>query len=141
MYEEGRLGYFVCGTGILVNMLLERGAEGDLVKAQDVTDRLAALPTDEVWTIRDVWLLRLRALLARARGDDAAYRDFAGRYREKATSLGFEGHIAWADTMTTEDNESALRNSSGPPAPELSSLGGLRVIRLHPPPPCLLAST
>ena len=105
MYEEGRLGYFVCGTGILVNMLLERGAEGDLVEAQDVTDRLAALPTDEVWTMRDVWLLRLRALLARARGDDdAAYRDLVGRYREKATSLGFEGHLAWADAMTEEDN-------------------------------------
>jgi len=89
----------------LVNMLLERGAEGDLVEAQDVTDRLAALPTDEVWTMRDVWLLRLRALLARARGDDdAAYRDLVGRYREKATSLGFEGHIAWADAMTEEDN-------------------------------------
>jgi hypothetical protein len=104
MYEEGRVGYFVWGTGILVDTLLERGAEGDLVEAQEATDRLAALPTDEVWTMRDVWLLRLRALLARARGDDAAYRAFVGRYREKVTSLGFEGHIAWADAMTEEDN-------------------------------------
>ena len=65
---------------------------------------MAALPTDEVWTMRDVWLLRLRALLARARGDDAAYRDLVGRYREIAKSLGFEGHIAWADAMTEEDD-------------------------------------
>jgi hypothetical protein len=104
MYEEGRLGYLVYGTGVLVDMLLERGAEGDLVEAQAATDRLAALPTDEVWTMRDVWLLRMRALLARVRGDDTAYRALVGRYGEKATSLGFEGHIAWADAMTEEDN-------------------------------------
>ncbi len=104
MYEEGRLGYFVYGTGILVDTLLERGAEGDLVEAQEATERLAALPTDEVWTMRDVWLLRLRALLARARGDDTAYRDLVGRYREIAKSLGFEGHIAWADAMTEDDD-------------------------------------
>ena len=49
--------------------------------------------------IRDIWLLRLRALLARARGDDVAYRDLAIRYRAMAKSLGFEGHIAWAEAM------------------------------------------
>jgi hypothetical protein len=47
----------------------------------------------------DITLLRLRALLAHARGDDAAYRDLANRYRAMAQSLGFEGHIAWADAM------------------------------------------
>jgi len=47
----------------------------------------------------DIWLLRLRALLARARGDDVAYRDLVGRYRAMAGSLGFEGHIAWAEAM------------------------------------------
>jgi adenylate cyclase len=41
----------------------------------------------------------LRALLTRARGDQAAYRDYRDRYRAMATELGFEGHIAWADTM------------------------------------------
>jgi hypothetical protein len=49
--------------------------------------------------LRDVTLLRLRALLARARGDEAAYRDLAGRYRAMAESLGFEGHIAMAAAM------------------------------------------
>jgi hypothetical protein len=49
--------------------------------------------------IRDVWLLRMRALLAHARGDDAAYRDFKDRYRARATSLGYEGHMAWAKAM------------------------------------------
>jgi hypothetical protein len=49
--------------------------------------------------IREIWLLRLRALLARAHTDDTAYRDYRDRYRDMATSLGFEGHIAWAETM------------------------------------------
>jgi adenylate cyclase len=45
------------------------------------------------------WLLRLRALPARARGDDTARRDYRDRDRALATSLGFEGHIKWADAM------------------------------------------
>jgi hypothetical protein len=49
--------------------------------------------------LREVWLLRLRALLARARGDEAAYLDFRDRYRDMAKSLGFEGHVKWADAM------------------------------------------
>jgi hypothetical protein len=44
-------------------------------------------------------LLRLRALLARACGEDVAYRDLASRHHAMAESLGFEGHIAWAEAM------------------------------------------
>jgi hypothetical protein len=43
--------------------------------------------------------LRLRALLARAHDDATAYAHFRDRYRDMATSLGFEGHIAWAEAM------------------------------------------
>jgi hypothetical protein len=49
--------------------------------------------------MREIWLLRLRALLSRARGDGLAYRDLASRYRAMAESLGFEGHIAMAKAM------------------------------------------
>ena len=49
--------------------------------------------------IRDIWLLRLRALLARAHGDEATYRDYRDRYRDMARSLGFEGHMKWAEAM------------------------------------------
>jgi hypothetical protein len=49
--------------------------------------------------ILEITLLRLRALLSRARGDNAAYRDLVGRYRAMAESLGFEGHIAMAEAM------------------------------------------
>jgi adenylate cyclase len=49
--------------------------------------------------IRELTLLRLRALLARAHGDDTAYRGYRDRYRAMATSLGYEGHMAWAEAM------------------------------------------
>jgi hypothetical protein len=63
-----------------------------------VIDRLAAAPIDDL-VVRDVTLLRLRALLANARGDEATYRDFRDRYRAMANDLGFEGHMAWAAAM------------------------------------------
>jgi hypothetical protein len=44
-------------------------------------------------------LLRLRALLARAYGDEAAYRDYRDRYRSMAASLGFKGHMKRAEAM------------------------------------------
>jgi hypothetical protein len=56
-------------------------------------------PADDGLVIREIWLLRLRALLARAHGDDTAYCDYRDRYRDMATSLGFEGHIAMAEAM------------------------------------------
>jgi hypothetical protein len=100
MHQAGRLGgYGVWGAGVLVQTLLERGAEDDLTEAQEAIDRLANLPADEGWAMREITLLRLRALLARARGDDVAYRDLAERYRTMATDLGFEGHMAMAEAM------------------------------------------
>ncbi len=99
LHQAGRLGYGVWGTGVLVETLLDRGAEGDVAEAQEAIDRLANLPADEGSAMRDITLLRLRALLARARGDDVAYRDLVSRYRAMAESLGYEGHIAWAKAM------------------------------------------
>ena len=49
--------------------------------------------------IHEIWLLRLRGLLAKAHGDEAGYRDYRDRYRALATSLGFEGHMKWAEAM------------------------------------------
>ena len=93
------LGYGVWGTGVLAEALLERGAQGDLAEAQEAIDRLANLPADEGWAMREITLLRLRALVSRARGDDVAYRDLVSRYRAMAESLGFEGHMKWAEEM------------------------------------------
>jgi hypothetical protein len=83
----------------LVETLLDRSADGDVAEAEAAIERLAAAPADEGLVIRDIWLLRLRALLARAHGDPAAYAHFRDRYRGMAKTLGFEGHMEWADAM------------------------------------------
>ena len=49
LHQAGRLGFGVFGTGVLVETLLERGAEGDLAEAQEAIDRLANLPADDGW--------------------------------------------------------------------------------------------
>jgi adenylate cyclase len=86
-------------TAVLVEALLRRGADTDLEEAQAAIDRLATVPTEPGFVLHDIFLLRLRALLARTRGDEAAYLDFRDRYRDTARTLGFEGHIAWAEAM------------------------------------------
>ncbi len=68
-------------------------------EAKAAIERLATAPLDEGLVIGEIWLLRLWALLARARGDDTGYRDYRDRYRAMATSLGFEGHMKWAEAM------------------------------------------
>jgi len=100
LFREGRLLLWgVAATGVLVETLLDDGDESDVAEAEAAIERLASAPADEGLVMRDIWLLRLRALLARVRGDEAAYRDNRDRYRDMATSLGFEGHIAWAEAM------------------------------------------
>ncbi len=86
-------------TAVLVQSLIQRGSDADLVDAADEIERLAAVPTDPGFVLNEIQLLRMRALLARARGEDAGYRDFADRYSAMAKSLGFEGHMAIAEAM------------------------------------------
>ena len=100
LFREGQpLIWGVPATGVLVETLLDRGADGDVVEAEAAIERLAAAPTDDGLAARDILLLRLRALLARAHGDAATYAHFRDRYRDMARTLGFEGHIAWAEAM------------------------------------------
>jgi adenylate cyclase len=82
-----------------VEALLRRGTDADLQDAQTAIDQLAEVPTEPGFVMHDLCLLRLRALLARAHGDDTSYRDYRDRYREMAKTLEFEGHIAWAEAM------------------------------------------
>ena len=97
---EGQLlGWGVCATGVLVESLLDRGADGDVAEAEATIKRLAAAPTEDGLVVRDILLQRLRALLARAHGDDVAYARLRDRYRDTARTLGCEGHIAWAEAM------------------------------------------
>ena len=78
---------------------MDRGTEGDLAEAQQAINWLAKLPAEEGSVIAEITLLQMRALQARARRDDGAYRGLAIRYHETARSLGFEGHIDRARAM------------------------------------------
>jgi hypothetical protein len=99
LVREGELlASGILATGVLVETLLDRGAENDVAEAQAAIDRLATAPGDGDLA-REIWLLRLRALLARAHGDAGTYAHFRDRYRDMARTLGFEGHIAWAEAM------------------------------------------
>jgi class 3 adenylate cyclase len=93
------LGWGLPVTGALVEALLDRPSADHLTGAEAAIERLASEPAEEVLAIREVWVLRLRALLARARGDDASYQDFKDRYRAMATEHGYDGHITWAAAM------------------------------------------
>ncbi|MGN6338176.1 AAA family ATPase [Mycobacterium sp.] len=99
LHRDGRFGYLPWATGVLVETLLELGAKDGLAEALQAIDRLADLRADHSSAMVEITLLRLRALMARARGDEVAYRDLVSRYLEMAESLGFEGHIAWAKAM------------------------------------------
>jgi AAA ATPase domain/Putative zinc-finger len=104
-FREGRLsGWSIPATGVLVETLLDRGAHGDMAEAEAAVERLAdapivAAPADGGFAVRDIWLLRLRALLARAHGDTASYARLRDAYRDMAEELGFEGHAEWAEAM------------------------------------------
>jgi hypothetical protein len=90
------LPWGIPATGVLVETLLDRGADADVVEAEAAIERLARLPA-VAW--RDIWLLRLQALLARAHDDAAAYAHIRDRYRDMARTLGYEGHMEWAEAM------------------------------------------
>ena len=99
LFHAGQLWFCIGATAFLVETLLDRSANGDVTDAEAAIARLAAAPADDGLVIREIWLLRLRALLARAHGDEAAYRVYWDRYRALATSLGYEGHMEWAEAM------------------------------------------
>jgi adenylate cyclase len=89
MFDRGAMFLRGVATTVLVEALLERGADGDLDEAQAAIDRLAAVPTDPGFVLHELPLLRLRALVARARGDDGPDRGFMQRYRAMAATAGF----------------------------------------------------
>jgi hypothetical protein len=89
----------VLATGVFVETLLERGTEPDVAEAAGAIEVLATPPPDGDLTVREVWLQRMRALLARARGDVAGYEQFRNSYRDMARTVGLEGHIDWAEAM------------------------------------------
>jgi hypothetical protein len=107
LHEAGRLGHGIWAAGVLVETLLERGAVGDLTEAQEAIDGLAELAVDHDSAILGVTLLRLRTLLARARGDDS-YQELVRRYRDTAKPLGYEGHSDWAEAMIADGGQPSV---------------------------------
>lgn len=91
--------YALWGTGVLVETLLERAGEGDLTEAHAAVAWLTDLAAESPSAMVEITLLRLHALLSRARGDEIAYMHLATRYRDMAESLVFDGHTAWARAM------------------------------------------
>ena len=87
-------------TTVLVEALLNRGQDCDLQLAQAAVDRLAAMPTEPVYLYHELPLLRLTAILARARGDESGFRFYRDQYCCRARTFGFEGHVALAEAMS-----------------------------------------
>ncbi|OBI77513.1 adenylate/guanylate cyclase domain-containing protein [Mycobacterium sp. E740] len=98
MFARRQYTYWIPVAGFLVDALLKRNADGDTAEAAAAIDELERAPLEGA-VIRDIWLLRLRALLANARGDDTAYRELRERYWTMADDLGYEGHQKWAAVM------------------------------------------
>jgi adenylate cyclase len=100
LYTAGGMFPLGMAVGEFVELLLRRGENNDLSEAGAAVERLTAVPTDDGFVLHELPLLRLRALLARAEGDEGRYREYAKHYRDLADSLGFEGHMALAAAMS-----------------------------------------
>ncbi|HXY64699.1 MAG TPA: hypothetical protein VEI45_10215, partial [Mycobacterium sp.] len=100
-YESGDMIWRGRATEVLVQLLVRRGSSGDQCEAQAAIDRLATVPTDPGFVLHELPLLRSRALLARARGDEDSYRDFSEQHRAKASAAGFDALIINVDANLT----------------------------------------
>jgi adenylate cyclase len=96
-YESGDMIWRARATNVLVELLIRRGANGDQREAQAAIDRLAAVPTEPGFVLHELPLLRSRALLALARGDEDSCRSFMQRHRATAAATGFDALVATAD--------------------------------------------
>jgi adenylate cyclase len=97
--DGGGVIFVPMATSVLVEALLQRGIDRDIQEAQSAIDRMSAVEIEPGIVLYNIWTLRMRALLAQAKGEDAEYRELRDRYRKMATELGFEGHMAWAESM------------------------------------------
>ena len=100
VFQSGNFAPADVVTWWLVEKLLARSGEGDVAAAETAVDRLAAaLPHAASGSFTESVVLRLRALLARANGDETGYRDYRDHYRAVARDLGFDGPMRWAEEL------------------------------------------
>ncbi|MEB3061387.1 ATP-binding protein [[Mycobacterium] zoologicum] len=99
LFESGVVIWYVPAAIRLVQLLLDRDAGGDRQEAEAILDEFAVTVNVAELGLHEAWLLYGRALLARARSDTAAYREYVNRYRAKAEVCGYARHLAMAEAM------------------------------------------
>jgi adenylate cyclase len=95
----GSIMWTIPATAALVEVLLTRRLDRDVVEADAVIAKWTTMTCELGVTLHEVWSLRMRAQLARARNEESSYQELRQRYRRKADQLGFEGHLALAASM------------------------------------------
>ncbi len=103
-YESGDMIWRGRASAVLVDLLVRRGSAGDHREAQAVIDRLAAVPTDPGFVLHEFSLLRSRALLAQAHGDDKSRRKFIECCRAKAAATGFQALATTPSLLVDREN-------------------------------------
>jgi hypothetical protein len=97
--NQNDMSVYGLAVTVLVESLLCRGGEADDEEVDEAIDGLAAYAAKTNLVVYPLLVVKLRALIVRARGDVAAYQDLVERYRSQAESLGFDGHISMAAAM------------------------------------------
>ena len=95
--EQLRTGptvYLGAATRVLVESLIQRCRNTDIIEAEQAVETLAAVPAAADLVVYQLPLLRMRALLAQARDDVPGYRTFSDRYSALVRTLDFTGHSA-----------------------------------------------
>ncbi|MDV7174347.1 adenylate/guanylate cyclase domain-containing protein [Gordonia amicalis] len=103
LWDAGRVGPAILGTGFLVSALLDRGSTTDMSEAERMLDRMRRYPNADAWVPTQAVSQQSRPLLARVRGDPT-YPDFVSQYRAFAESVGYEGHMDFAARLADADN-------------------------------------
>ncbi|MGV9797382.1 hypothetical protein ACWDTP_04915 [Mycobacterium sp. NPDC003449] len=97
--HQGFVSWASPATALLVEALLVGGGtRAESLEAAEAIDRLATLPTADGHAVRELWLARSRAELARRTGDGLVYGRLMADYHTVSARLGFAGHVEWSST-------------------------------------------
>jgi adenylate cyclase len=95
--SSGSRVFVGCAGEALVGLLIERGFADDLAEAQRIVDQWQAqrpgIPA------LDLWWLKSRALLAKAKGNSDDYTELANQYLQLCEKLDARGRLAEARRM------------------------------------------
>jgi adenylate cyclase len=82
----------------LIELLMTRGGAADLKEVHHVLDSIIELSNPR-YALDQMVSFIVRAMVAQVEGDESAYRGYARRFRDMATSLGAEGFIMMAEAI------------------------------------------